>query len=108
MINNYYQNNEEKLSKKARKRYRNFSEEEKDKKRQYAREKYINFSEEENENKRQYGRERYKNLFRMGFFTKIIRIVFQGEFFCYFKLGLKIDPSCPSCIFQYPFHIFLK
>ena len=36
MINNYYQNNEEKLSNKARKRYRNFSEEEKDKKRQYA------------------------------------------------------------------------
>ena len=38
LLTEYYQKNKERLSKKARERYQNFSEEEKDKKPQYARE----------------------------------------------------------------------
>ena len=47
MVTGYYQNNKEKLSKKACERYQNLSEEEKDKNRQYACERYRNLSEEE-------------------------------------------------------------
>ena len=42
ILNNYYQKNKEKLSKKACERYQNLSEEEKDKKRQYARRRCRN------------------------------------------------------------------
>ena len=40
----YYQENKERLQKKARKRYQNLSKEEKEKKRQYGRERYKNLS----------------------------------------------------------------
>ena len=46
MTNNYYQENKEKFSRKACKRYQNLSEKEKDKNHQYARERYKNLSEE--------------------------------------------------------------
>ena len=42
----YYQENKERLQKKARKRYQNLSKEEKGKKQQYGRERYKNLSEE--------------------------------------------------------------
>ena len=42
----YYQENKERLQKKARKRYQNLSTEEKGKKQQYGRERYKNLSEE--------------------------------------------------------------
>ena len=43
----YYQENKERLQKKARERYQNVSKEEKEKKRQYGREHYKNLSEDE-------------------------------------------------------------
>ena len=43
----YYQENKERLQKKARERYQNLSKEEKEKKRQHGRERYQNLSEEE-------------------------------------------------------------
>ena len=43
----YYQENEERLQKKAPERYQNLTKEEKEKKRQYGRERYKNFSEDE-------------------------------------------------------------
>ena len=43
----YYQNNKERLQKKARERYQNISKEEKEKKRQYGRERYKNLPEDE-------------------------------------------------------------
>ena len=44
----YYQENKERLRKKAREKYQNLSKEEKEKKRQYGRERYKNLSEDEN------------------------------------------------------------
>ena len=51
MLARYYKKkaNKERLLKKARKRYKNFSEEEKDKRSQYACEWYRNLSEEQKE-----------------------------------------------------------
>ena len=43
----YYQENKERLQKKARKRYQKRSKEEKEKKHKYGRERYKNFSEAE-------------------------------------------------------------
>ena len=43
----YYQENKERLQKKARERYQNLSKEEKEKKQQYGRERYKNLSEDE-------------------------------------------------------------
>ena len=43
----YYQENKERLQKKARERHRNLSKEEKEKKQQYGCERYTNLSEEE-------------------------------------------------------------
>ena len=43
----YYQENEERLQKKARERYENLSKEEKEKKQQYGREHYKNLAEDE-------------------------------------------------------------
>ena len=43
----YYQENNERLQKKARERYQNLSKKEKDKKQQYGRERYKNLSEDE-------------------------------------------------------------
>ena len=44
---NYYQENKERLQKKARERYQNLSKEGTEKKRQYGRERYKNLSEDE-------------------------------------------------------------
>ena len=44
----YYQENKERLQKKARERYQNLSKEGKEKRRQYAHERYRTFSEDEN------------------------------------------------------------
>ena len=46
----YYQENEERLQKKARERYENLSKEEKEKKQQYGREHYKNLAEDEKKN----------------------------------------------------------
>ena len=43
----YYQQNKERLQKKARERYQNLSKKEKEKKQQYGRKRYKNFSEDE-------------------------------------------------------------
>ena len=43
----YYQENKERLQKKARERYQNLPKEEKEKMQQYGRERYKNVSEEE-------------------------------------------------------------
>ena len=43
----YYQENQERLQKKAREKYRNLSKEKKEKKQQYGREHYKNLSEEQ-------------------------------------------------------------
>ena len=43
----YYQENKERLQKKARERCQNLSKEEKEKKQQYGRERYKNLSEDE-------------------------------------------------------------
>ena len=43
----YYQENKERLQKKARERYQNLSKEETEKKPEYGRERYKNFSEDE-------------------------------------------------------------
>ena len=50
----YYQENKEKLQKKARERYQNLSKEEKEKKPQYGRECYKNLSEDEKQKLVQY------------------------------------------------------
>ena len=47
MSGKYYQENKERLQKKACERYQNLSKEEKEKKQQYDRECYKNLSEEE-------------------------------------------------------------
>ena len=43
----YYQENKERLQKKARERYQSLSKEEKEKKRQYGRERYKNLAKDE-------------------------------------------------------------
>ena len=52
----YYQENKERLEKKARERYQNLSKEEKEKKRQYGRECYKNLSEDEKNKLVEYGK----------------------------------------------------
>ena len=48
----YYQENKERLQKKARERYENLSNKEKEKKRQYGQERYKNLSEDEKKKKK--------------------------------------------------------
>ena len=56
----YYEENKERLQKKALERYQNLSKEEKNKKRQYGRERYKNLSEEEKQKLAE-----YKKIYRM-------------------------------------------
>ena len=57
----YYQENKERLQKKARERYQNLSKEEKEKKRQYGRERYKSLPENE---KQKLGEDRKKYRMR--------------------------------------------
>ena len=56
----YYQENKERLRKKAREKYQNLSKEEKEKKRQYGRERYKNLSEDENKSLLSIGKKYYR------------------------------------------------
>ena len=55
-----YQENKERLQKKARERYQNLSKEEKEKKQQYGRERYKNFSEDEKNKLVEYRKKYYR------------------------------------------------
>ena len=56
----YYQENKERLRKKARERYQNLSKEKKEKKRQYARERYRNLPEDEKQKLVEYRKKYYR------------------------------------------------
>ena len=56
----YYQENKERLQKKARERYQNLSKEEKEKKQQYGRERYKNLSEDEKNKLVEYRKKYYR------------------------------------------------
>ena len=55
-----YQENKERLHKKAHKRYQNLSKEEKERKRQYGREGYKNLSEDEKQKVAEYTKKYYR------------------------------------------------
>ena len=57
----YYQENKERLQKKARERHRNLSKEEKEKKQQYGCERYTNLSEEEKQKLVEYRKKKLLN-----------------------------------------------
>ena len=71
----YYQENKERLEKKARERYQNLSKEEKEKKRQYDREDYKNLSEDEKNKQIKYRTNYYR--MRKKHFIAIIRKYFN-------------------------------
>ena len=54
----YYENNEERLWKHARNKYRNLSEEEKNKKREYGKNRYHNMFEEKKQRLKEYQKKR--------------------------------------------------
>ena len=56
----YYQENKERLQKKARERYQDLSKEEKEKKRQYGCERYKNLSEDEKNKLVEYRKKYYR------------------------------------------------
>ena len=56
----YYQENKERLQRKARGRYQSLSKEEKEKKQQYGRERYKNFSEHEKQKLVAYRKKYYR------------------------------------------------
>ena len=56
----YYQENKERLQKKARGRYQNLSKEEKEEKHQYGRERYKNLPEDEKDKMVEYREKYYK------------------------------------------------
>ena len=56
----YYQENKERLQKKARERYQNLSKEEKEKKQQYGCERYKNLSEDEKQKLVEYRKKYYR------------------------------------------------
>ena len=56
----YYQENKDRLQKRACKRYQNLSKEEKEEKQQYGRERYKNFSEDEKQKLVEYRKKYYR------------------------------------------------
>ena len=56
----YYQENKERLQKKARERYQNLSKEKKEKKRQYGRERYRNLPEDQKQKLVEYRKKYYR------------------------------------------------
>ena len=68
----YYQENKERLQKKARERYQNLSKEEKEKKQQYGHECYKNISENEKQELVEYRKKYYKNEKKRFLFKKVL------------------------------------
>ena len=57
----YYENDEERLRKQAREKYRSLSEEDKNKEREYGKNRYHNMSEEKKQKLKEYKKEYEKN-----------------------------------------------
>ena len=84
----HYQENKERLQKKAREIYQNLSKEEKEKKLQYGRERYKNLSEDEKNKLVEYRKKYYrvrKNTLLL-YFPKNKKL-FKSGFFSFFELG---------------------